>query len=103
MTDYIRLEAPNSPHPDPRQGGTAGLAAEALRGQVLGVISSVLEDTDPECAGARSQLRHILVHNAGSPEKALLEHLLHLHGSELCGSELDGDQEEPEEPEEPQD
>jgi hypothetical protein len=52
MTDYIRLEALNSPypdprHPDPRQGGTADLAAEALRQQVLGVISSELHG-EPE-------------------------------------------------------
>lgn len=95
MTDYIRLEALNSPYPDPRQDGMADLAAEALRRQVLGVISSVLEDSDPDCAGARSQLRHFIAHNVGSPEKALLKHLLHLYDSELHGSELHGEPEEP--------
>jgi hypothetical protein len=73
---------------------------DSLRGQVLSIIASVLEDTDPACASARSQLRSCLAHNAGSPEKALLEHLVSLHGSgldpdELHGSEPKGEPQEP--------
>ncbi|MFC9333582.1 hypothetical protein [Arthrobacter sp. NPDC057009] len=60
----------------------------SLRWQVLGIIASVLEDSDPACAGARQRLRQCLAHNVGSPEKALLEHLHALHDSELHASEL---------------
>ncbi|MFE5838397.1 hypothetical protein [Arthrobacter sp. NPDC056493] len=63
---------------------------DSLRRQVVGIIASVLEDSDPASATARSRLRHCLAHNAGCPEKALLEHLLALHGSELAGPELAG-------------
>jgi len=88
------------PHPDAlfadaRQNAVASPASDSLRLQVLGIISDVLEDSDPACADARSHLRHCLAHNVGSPEKALLEHLLSLHGSEMHGSALDGDREEP--------
>lgn len=61
---------------------------DSLRRQVVGIIASVLEDRDPAGAGVRSRLRHCLAHNAGCPEKALLEHLCALHGSELHGAVL---------------
>jgi hypothetical protein len=70
--------------------GLAGHTGEAtdldlLRQQVLDIISSVLEDGGPEYAGAKSRLRQCLAHHIGFPEKALLEHLLALHGSDLYG------------------
>lgn len=75
-----------------------GAQVDSLRRQVLGIISSVLEDSDPASAGARNRLRQCLMHNADSPEQALLEHLTALHGmemhglamhaSEICGSAL---------------
>ena len=61
---------------------------DSLRQQVLGIIASVLEDKDPVYASARSRLRECLAHHAGSPEKALLEHLRSLHGSDLRSSDL---------------
>jgi hypothetical protein len=115
MTDYLQLNAHSvlprdceyrgseragllhaeEPHPDSlfadaRQNAVPGPASDSLRLQVLGIISDVLEDGDPACAGARSHLRHCLAHNIGSPEKALLEHLLSLHGSDMHGSEMHG-------------
>jgi hypothetical protein len=79
--------SPQAPCPAGSGSGTAASDLELLRWQVTGIISSILEDHAPECAAVQSRLRECLAHNAGSPEKALLEHLLHLHG----------------EPEEPQD
>lgn len=73
---------------------------DSLRQQVLGIIASVLEDTDPACAGARNRLRNCLAHNVGSPENALLEHLTSLHSSGLHAAELHGTGELPHEPEE---
>ena len=75
---------------------------DSLRGQVLGIIASVLEDTDPACAGARNRLRSCLAHNVGSPENALLEHLMSLPGSGLQAAELHGTGELHGEPEDPQ-
>jgi hypothetical protein len=93
-TDNLHAENPHARplFADMRQEAVPGPASDPLRGQVLGIISDVLEDSDPACANARSHLRQCLANNAGSPEKALLEHLLSLHGSELHGD-----------PEEPQD
>ncbi|MBT2547630.1 hypothetical protein [Arthrobacter sp. ISL-65] len=95
MTDYLQLDAhsflpPDVPHSDARdsdarQDTITDPTSDPLRRQVLGIISDVLDDSDPDGADARSHLRHCLAHNAGSPEKALLEHLLSLHGSELHG------------------
>jgi hypothetical protein len=51
-----------------------------LRRQVMGIIWSILEDPAPEGACIRARLRECLARNAGRPEKALLEHLLALHG-----------------------
>jgi hypothetical protein len=59
-----------------------------LRRQVLAIISSVLEDGDPACAGARNRLRQCLMHNADSPEQALLEHLTALHALDMHGAEM---------------
>lgn len=104
LTADFRLDEPLAIFPDdpgldrpPEQDSDARCPhLDSLRRQVLGIISSVLEDTDPACAGARNRLRRCLAHNVGSPEKALLEHLLLLHGSGLHGSEprsseLDGE------------
>jgi hypothetical protein len=51
-----------------------------LRRQVMGIIWSILEDPAPEGACIRTRLRECLAQNAGRPEKALLDHLLALHG-----------------------
>ena len=51
-----------------------------LRRQVMAVIWSILEDPAPESANIRARLRECLAQNAGRPEKALLDHLLSLHG-----------------------
>jgi hypothetical protein len=51
-----------------------------LRRQVMGIIWSILEDAAPEGACIRTRLRECLAQNAGRPEKALLDHLLALHG-----------------------
>jgi hypothetical protein len=46
----------------------------------MGIIWSILEDPAPEGACIRTRLRECLAQNAGRPEKALLDHLLALHG-----------------------
>lgn len=51
-----------------------------LRRQVMGIIWSILDDPAPEGASIRTRLRECLAENAGRPEKALLDHLLALHG-----------------------
>lgn len=51
-----------------------------LRRQVMGIIWSILDDPAPEGACIRTRLRECLAENAGRPEKALLDHLLALHG-----------------------
>lgn len=51
-----------------------------LRQQVTGIIWSVLEDPAPEGTCVRARLRECLEQNSGRPEKALLDHLLALHG-----------------------
>lgn len=128
MADYLRWDAHNFLHsnayfhpadfrtaepsgvsPDPQRperpsaqaGDVPCPQVDSLRQQVLGIIASVLEDTDPVCASARSRLRECLAHHAGSPEKALLEHLRSLHGSDLYRSDPHSSG-LPAEPEEPQ-
>lgn len=110
MADYLRWEAHNFLHSDAyfhaggyRPAETPAAADDALgperlserdadadsppfdslRRQVLGIIASVLEDSDPACAGARNRLRQCLMHHVGFPEQALLEHLVSMHASEL--------------------
>lgn len=51
-----------------------------LRRQVTGIVWSILDDPAPEGACIRTRLRECLAENAGRPEKALLDHLLALHG-----------------------
>ena len=51
-----------------------------LRRQVMGIIWLILEDSAPEGACIRTRLRECLAQNSGRPEKALLDHLLALHG-----------------------
>lgn len=51
-----------------------------LRRQVMGIVWSVLDDPAPEGACIRTRLQACLEENAGRPEKALLDHLLALHG-----------------------
>ncbi|MFE4541410.1 hypothetical protein [Arthrobacter sp. NPDC056727] len=96
----ISLDNPAPERPAEQDAGAHCPQIDSLRRQVLGIIASVLEDTDPACAGARSRLRRCLAHNVGSPEQALLEHLVSLHSSEMhgpepCGSDLQGEPEEP--------
>lgn len=72
LSDLPALPPQVCPAPDP------GLVP--LRQQVTGIIWSILEDSAPEGACVRARLRECLEQNAGRPEKALLDHLLSLHG-----------------------
>ncbi|WP_235564033.1 hypothetical protein [Arthrobacter sp. Soil763] len=49
---------------------------EPLRRQVSAIIDAILNDTKPDEAPVREQLRHHVADNPGEPEKALLNHLL---------------------------
>ena len=105
-SDFQATESPViPPDPSPEHAFAPDTDArcpqtDSLRRQVLGIIASVLEDTDPACAGARNRLRSCLAHNVGSPEKALLEHLMSLHSSGLHAAGLHGTRELHREPEE---
>jgi hypothetical protein len=49
---------------------------EPLRRQVSAIIEAILEETKPDEAMVREQLRWHVANNPGEPEKALLNHLL---------------------------
>lgn len=49
---------------------------EPLRRQVSAIIEAILEETKPDEALVREQLRWHVANNPGEPEKALLNHLL---------------------------
>lgn len=95
--DFLVVEPPVDCAEDPRPERPGaqdrdrhGVRVDSLRRQVLAIISSVLEDGDPACAGARNRLRQCLMHNADSPEQALLEHLTALHALGMQGCEVHG-------------
>lgn len=47
-----------------------------IRGQVMDIIESILDDTEPKSEGARTRLRRLVEARPDNPERALLEHLL---------------------------
>jgi hypothetical protein len=53
----------------------------------MAIVSSVLDDVNPETAGVRTRLRALLAQYPGCPEKALLEHLRSMQSDFLDDSE----------------
>jgi hypothetical protein len=66
------------PGPASMRGGpvTGRVNLEPIRHQSWEIINAILVDTDPEGSEIRNQLRRCLGKTRGSPEGALLMHLM---------------------------
>lgn len=67
--------APAMPPPGTMEEAAAGFGATSLRLQALEIISSILNNPEPELAAVRDSLRMYVEQDRWNPEMALLKHL----------------------------